>query len=335
MLYIFYGQDSFSLREEVGRLRASLGLNEDGAASITALDGSRTSPEEVLTACQTLPFLGEQRLVIVEGLLGRFNPPARAAGGTRRQDSPSALARWQPLVEQVGNLPPGSSILLLDREVAAGNPLFVTLRPKAQSVREFRPLSARDVPGWISTRARAMKLEISPGAVRLLADLVGNDLWTLASELEKLATYTAGRAITEADVRELVASVREASIFALIDAVIARRPSVSLKLLRQLLATGTEPLQLLVMLARQYRLVLLAKELMATGLSPSAVAQRLSITSEFQMKKVIEQAGGYTLPALEAAYRRLLDTDVAIKRGLHSGDLALELLVSDLAGGGR
>ena len=71
-----------------------------------------------------------------------------------------------------------------------------------------------------------------------MSDLVGNDLWTLEQELEKLSLYASGRRIEESDVEELVAQVREASVFAAVDAMIDGRPGVALRLLRQLRQTG-------------------------------------------------------------------------------------------------
>ncbi|MCJ7831145.1 MAG: DNA polymerase III subunit delta, partial [Dehalococcoidia bacterium] len=72
MLYIYHGEDEFSLREELAALKA--GLDSDGmlASNTSQLDGGRLQPAELLAPCSTIPFLGSHRLVIVEGLLGRF-----------------------------------------------------------------------------------------------------------------------------------------------------------------------------------------------------------------------------------------------------------------------
>ncbi|GAG25546.1 unnamed protein product, partial [marine sediment metagenome] len=44
-----------------------------------------------------------------------------------------------------------------------------------------------------------------------------------------------------------------------------------------------------------------------------------------------DQAQRYSLARLKAAYRRLLEADVGVKRGHYDEELALELLVHDLA----
>jgi DNA polymerase III delta subunit len=45
---------------------------------------------------------------------------------------------------------------------------------------------------------------------------------------------------------------------------------------------------------------------------------------------VVEQASRYQPDQLESAYRRLLETDVAVKTGVMDVDTALELLIVDL-----
>jgi len=125
--------------------------------------------------------------------------------------------------------------------------------------------------------------------------------------------------------------VRQVNIFAMVDAVVERRAPVALRLLRQQVADGAESGYLLAMVVRQYRLIIQAKELGLSGLTAQEIGQRLGIGSDFVLQRVLEQADRYSLSRLKKAYRRLLDADVAVKRGRYNEELALELLVHDLA----
>jgi DNA polymerase-3 subunit delta len=176
-----------------------------------------------------------------------------------------------------------------------------------------------------------MGLALSPSAVALLADLIGNDLRALSQELEKLGTYAQGRPITEDDVRLLVSASREASVLAMVDAVVEGRSGVAIRLLEQLQNEGAAPTYLLNMITRQYRHLIMAKELLLARLSAEEISHRLGIASDFALRKVLEQAARYSLPPLEAAYRRLLEADAAIKRGIYGDELALELLLEELS----
>ena len=331
VLYILHGRDDFSCREELGRIKAS--LDSDGMLGINTevLDGREVTPEQLTAICDTVPFLASHRLVVVEGLLKRFEAPDRPRRGARAQRGPAPdLERWLGLAEYVQRLPASTTLILLDDELSSDNPLFQALRAHAEVI-EFRVLKAGAVLQWILDRAQGRELDISPAAARLLADLVGDKLWVLASELDKLAAYAQGRRIEGADVKALVHQVRQVNIFAMVDAVVERRAPVALRLLRQQVADGTDSGYLLAMVVRQYRLMIQAKELGLSGLTTQEIGQRLGIGSDFVLQRVLEQADRYSLSRLKKAYRRLLDADVAVKRGRYNEELALELLVHDLA----
>ena len=328
MLHVFFGKDSFSLRERLDELRSS--LDDDGmlASSTVVLDGRRTSLAEVTAICDTVPFLAAHRLVIVEGLLARL---AGAGRGRRRGGrGPSAeTAAWLPLADYVDRMPPSTHLVLIDGEVQGENPLRDALKGKGE-VHEFRPLSPRAVPDWVRSRARSLGLTLSPGAVRLLADFVGNDLWALAGELEKLSIYAGGRPVGEEEVRALVTAVRETSVFPLVDAIVEGRPAAAVRLLRQLLRQESGVPYILAMIQRQLRHLAVAREMVDAGASSRRIGEALRLR-DFALDKLLEQAPRYSPQRLRAAFRRLLEADLQIKRGIYHDELALELLVHDLA----
>jgi DNA polymerase-3 subunit delta len=332
MLYILHGRDDFSRREELGRIKASLDADGMLATNTDVLDGREVTLEQLTAVCSTVPFLGSHRLVVVEGLLGRFESsdrPRRGGGRPRRGPGPE-LERWKALAECVQSLPESTTLVFLDDELSAGNPLLDALRPHAEVI-EFRDLKPGAVLQWVMERAQRQGVDISPTAAKLLAELVGNKLWILASELDKLTAYAHGRRIEGADVKALVSAARDVNVFAMVDAVVEKRAPLALRLLRQQVAQGIESGYLLAMVVRQYRLIIQAKELSQSGVTTQEIGQRLGIGSDFVLHRVLDQADRYSLSRLKAAYRRLLEADESVKRGRYNEELALELLIHDLA----
>ncbi len=327
VLYVLFGKDSFSLRERLDGLRSS--LDDDGmlASSTTVLDGRKTSLAEVRAACDTVPFMSTNRLVIVEGLLSRL---AGAGRGRRRGGEPTEdAAAWLPLADYAGGMPPSTHLVLIDGEIKGRNPLLDALKGKGE-VREFRPLNQRAVPDWIRRRAQPLDLKLSAGAVRLLAEFVGNDLWTLSGELEKLSVYAAGKPIGEEEVRALVTAVRETAIFPLVDAIVEARPAAAVRLLRQMFRQGSVAPYIIVMIQRQFRHLAIAREMLDAGESGRRIGDATRL-HDFALERLLEQAPAYTMARLKAAFQRLLEADLHIKRGIYDDELALELLVQDLA----
>ncbi len=64
MLLLFHGPDEFSAHEELAALRASGGFDFNQQTFY----GEDSDPAEIVALCDTLPFLTERRLVVVEGL---------------------------------------------------------------------------------------------------------------------------------------------------------------------------------------------------------------------------------------------------------------------------
>lgn len=331
MITVFYGKDSFSAHEALEAIKAELGTSGALGDSTDRIDGASARPDELLALCRTTPFLSAKRLVVVHGLLVRFETTGRRG---RRKDS--GLGPWEAFVDGLRELPETTALVFLDGEIGAQNPLLRALSPLAQ-VHEFKPLKQNEVAMWIRRRADRYGLALEARAVATLAQLVGSDLWTLDNELQKLATYADGQPVSEDDVRSLVSLAREPNVFDMVDAVVEGRAKDAAELLQRLLAEGESPQGLLALIARQYRLLLLTKELLNQRVRAPEIAARLRLPP-FVAQRLLKQAPAHTVERLRQAYRRLLEADLSVKRGVYDDETALELLVVELAeraGSGR
>jgi DNA polymerase-3 subunit delta len=222
--------------------------------------------------------------------------------------------------------------VLLGGRVKASNPLLRELASIAKT--KFFPLLKQNQLGaWIERRVAAWGKGggISRKAVDLMVRLVGSDLWTMANEINKLVLFTAGRAIEEADVRAVVSSVQDAGVFNMVDAIIESRVASAQQLLQQLFNQGMEPAHILVMLARQVRIIFQVKEMRDSGRSRGDIQSRLGLTSDFVLRKAWEQADRYSPARLKEVYHKLLDADIAIKTGKYgSPELVLDILIAEL-----
>ena len=167
-------------------------------------------------------------------------------------------------------------------------------------------------------------------AINLLIRFVGNDLWIMASEVDKLALFTGGRRIEEADVRAVVSYAQEANVFAMVDAILESRAGAAQELLQQLLRQGAAPAQLLVMLSRQVRIIFQIREMRGRKESRADIQSKLGLTSDFVLRKAWDQADRYSPARLHEVYHRLLETDLSIKTGKLEGELALNILIAEL-----
>lgn len=345
------GSDEFSAAEELARIRASgdFGYNEE------LFQGETADLTAIRVACETMPFLAEQRLVVVEGLpkpsrrkgkSGDDDPdvgeetsepttaepsPAPAARGKRGKKAATAaltpLAFAKGLAEMVSTLPETTLLVVcVPEELKADHPLAQTARKSGKSLVFTKPKGAQ-LNEWVTKRARAQQRRISPDAARLLVDSLGDDLRMLANEIDKLCTYVgAGGEIDAQAVRMLTPVARQSKVFDLTNALARRDTSAAVALLHDLLAQGESPLGIVALTAFQTRSLIQVKLLAERGLSAYQIASTAGM-APFVVEKSLPLVRRFTLAQLEAAHRALLAIDTSLKRSRMTPELALDLLV--------
>jgi len=331
LLHILIGENDFSLRQALEEIKKSIGDPASLMSNTTVLEGAKVTPEQLRSACETVPFLADKRLVVVEGLLERFAPKGR--GKKKKSSRPSDSSQdFQPLVESVKEMPPFTELVIIGGDVKSSNPLLLGLASLAK-IRRFPMLKQDGLRSWVKQRVTqaGQGSGISEKAVSLIVGLVGNDLWTLANEIDKLVLFTEGSAIEEADVRAVVSHAREASIFTMVDAIMESRVSLAQELLQQLFQQGMTPAQILVMLARQARIIFQVRDMRDRGVSRGAIQNKLGLTNDFVWRKAWDQADKYSPARLNEVYHKLLEADIAVKTGKYGDpELVLDILVAEL-----
>jgi DNA polymerase-3 subunit delta len=329
LLYILRGEDDYSRRQALNEILKSASDSLSAGSNVTYIDGASVTTNELMMACQTVPFLSDKRVVVVSHLLDRFEPKEKAAGSKKSAKSDEGTKEWQQFAEIGKSLPDTTILVFIDDAISNKNLLFPVISENAK-VMAFPPISNREIPQWIRRKVEHSGGKISVQASEYMAKMVGNELWTLSNELDKLLAYTGGRPIEEQDIKTLVTHAQETSIFALLDAIMDGRTNAAQELLAQAMTNGMSPSYILTMLARQIRLAILMKELTAQNKARSEIQSKLAL-ADFPFQKTEEQAAKYSLEQLKEFYSRLLETDIAIKTGKYDEELALTILVAEMS----
>ena len=328
MFYLYYGDDEFSREEALTALKEAVGPEDLRDINVTELDGREATLDQVIALSSTVPFMTPRRLVAVRRLVSRFES-RRASGGSVGREPPDDASSWDRMVGYVAELPESTDLVLVDGRLSPSNSLLKKLQTVA-TTRTFPIPAGNQLRSWIRDRAVQKEVQIEPEAIEALADLIGGDLRVINGELDKLALYAHDRSITEDDVEALVSYAREASIFVAVDAVVEGRPEVALRALRSLLDSGQSPTYLMAMLARQIRLLLVAKDLKERGFSGPEIGRRLRLIG-YPLQKTLDQETMFTAEGLVEVHRMLVETDLNTKTGVMEEEPAIELLVTELA----
>ncbi len=329
--HLLYG-DSYLVPRALARLEEAEETRDLFESNRHRLRGNQIDQAELLSVCFALPFMDGKRMVLVEGLLDTFEGRRTGRGRQRSGGAAStALGGWGGLAASIPEMPESTVLVFTDGILASGNPLLRSLTPVAQ-VQSLPTPNGERLARWVKSSVEEKGGSISPAAIGSLADMVGQDLWAMDREIEKLCLYTGGQRIEEEHVTDMVHQAREASIFTAVDAMIDGHQRIALQLLQQLRQDGRDASYVVAMVERQLRLLALARDAMDEGVRQGDLGRRIGVTNDFVLRKTVDQARRHTFADIAYRYERLLEADLAIKTGRMEPDLALELLAADQPG---
>jgi len=330
IVYILRGDDRQAIEERLADLYHKTGDPDMAEMNTTRLDGKTTSLNDLRAAALAMPFLANRRLVILEDAL-----QLNAAKGRGREEFLALLDSLPQSTGLVLVIPDSQRYKKRQRywEILGEDHWLMAWSRKAGSrayvVNCLLP-SESNMPGWIRKKVGEMGGNITSQGAEMLADYVGTNTQRAVQEINKLLTYVNyERSVDEKDVEKLTVQERRADIFDMVDAIGKRDGRTALDLLR-LLSEEMDFSRLFGMIVRQFRLLLQTREILDEGGSKSVVAKKLH-QQYFVVEKLVEQAASFDLRMLEGIYHQLLEIDLNAKTGQMELDIALDVLIAQLA----
>ncbi|HXL79696.1 MAG TPA: DNA polymerase III subunit delta [Pyrinomonadaceae bacterium] len=315
-LYLLAGCETY-LREAAARkitetaLAGTL-LREFNESSFSLLSDSATA---AISIAQQLPMMSERIVVRI-----------RDFGKLREAD--------EEIIIRYLNAPSPSSVVIfiaddLDKRKKLTRTLLSTC-----TVIDFSAVKDAEAKAWARNRLRDLKTSADDRVLGEIIRLVGTDLQTLNSELEKLAAAAIEtRTITMQMVDDLIGHSRELSNFELGDQLIAGDRPRALMTLHHLLEDNVAPVMLIGLIASNYHRLALAKELMKHGRKDEA--SRLVYGSYEKKDAFFNTLQRYDAAGIARDIKLIADADLAVKTSLAGGGpkgakLQLEMLICAL-----
>ena len=156
---------------------------------------------------------------------------------------------------------------------------------------------------------------------------VGTNIDNVKNELDKLIIFKMeDKNITSADIDKLMIPALEDEIFALTDAVIKSDVKKSLELLEEFLNKNYDEMQIIILLASQFRFMYQVKRLSNKNMPPDAITKELS-ANPYRVKITIKNSYYYNETELLSYLKKLADLDKNIKLGKIDKNLGLQLFL--------
>ncbi len=309
-IYLLTGPEAY-LRSRYLKSLCDAAVPADDTMNRTLFEGKDIREGEIIDLAETMPFFAERRLIVVRDS-GFFKGGADA------------------LSDYAASLPDYLVLVFSEDEADKRSRLYKAVK-KYGRVTEFPVQDAERLRTWLAGVIGKAGKKMTRRSADLFLNSVGNDMGRLDREIDKLISYVGVREeITESDIAALTTPEIENRIFDMISAVAAGEKDRAIALYADLLALKEPPMRILILIERQYRQMLLIKEMRREGSPESEMAEILKLPP-FVVRKMLALVRQSDAERLRARAELCLKMEEDVKNGRISDRLSVELLLIALA----
>ena len=294
-VYLIYGTEDLRLSQALERLRKRVGEAAALDFNSDSFEGASANADDVVAACNTLPFLSERRLVVVKSV------DRMAKSG---QDTLAAYAAD----------PSPTTVLVLTAAKLAKNTRLFKAVDKLGGAAEYAAPKKPDYPREIQQMFAERGKRIDLDAAELLVAAVGYDLRRLNAEADKAIAYVGTRPeVTRADIEQVASTTATSSIFELSDALANRDAHTALRLLADLLGDGESVFGIHAMALRTVRDLIAARSSIDAGRGGLSDIAKAIGRPDWMVRNLPRQARGFTSAELVDALRSAAEAEAQMK----------------------
>lgn len=305
--YLIYGPDRSIINNELNKVIKELKIND-----IIKYDMTNSNLLDVIEDASTVGLFSTNKIIILDDCY------FLSANKT--------IDNIEELEQYLEKYNPNNYCIFISyaEKVDTRKKIYKLLKNKAKIIEQVK-IDDDYLINYVKEELKKEQYKIEN--INYFLNKVGKNLHNVKNELNKLMMYKLDtKSITNEDIDKISVKSIEEEIFALTDAVIAKNTSVSLNLLEEFLKKDYEEIQIIMLLASQFRFLFQVKRLLNKGKSESEIAKILE-ANPYRIKFTIKKLYSYTETMLLDYIQKLAKIDHDIKLGLINKKLALELFI--------
>ncbi|MBT7552874.1 DNA polymerase III subunit delta [bacterium] len=317
MIFFFYGEDSFRAKNKIDAIKDKFQTTVDQAGhNIESLDGDNMVIDDFFKAVTATGFLASKKLIVIKNIF----------------DNKKLSSLQDELIKYLDKQKdtPDENYLIFwqTSKPDLRTKLYKALK-KFKYVEEFNKLSPDKLNTWIDKKCQAQNKKIQAAARQLLLAFVGNNLWQLNQEINKLSHFSQSTEIILQDVKDIVQAKADDNIFNLVDALGKKDKARALQLLEDQMNSGVSGLYILTMITSQFRNLIKVKILSKKINNSFAIAQTLKMHN-FVASKSLAMSRLYSLDELKNIHQALLSMDAKFKTGQGKEKILFTQMIENL-----
>ncbi|MBO6240250.1 MAG: DNA polymerase III subunit delta [Butyrivibrio sp.] len=304
--YLIYGDEAYLRLQNRDKLVKALG-GDSSSMNFTRYEGDQINPAEVIDMAETMPFLSDKRVILIEN------------SGFFKNGCPLLADYLKSKIET-------TYFIFIEKEVDKRKDIFKAVS-KIGLEMNCDTQDEDTLKRWIAGKLSAEGKKITSRAATFFLERVGTDMSNISTEIEKLVCYCMDREeVTEEDINAVCAGWLTSRIFAMTDAIASQEQKKAIDLYYDLLALKEPPAKILALITRQFNIMLQVKEMSSNHKDRAQIASGAGI-APFLVGKYENWARGYTFEQLRDALELCASNDEAVKTGKLDYVISVEMVI--------
>ncbi|MEN8078177.1 DNA polymerase III subunit delta [Clostridioides difficile] len=317
--YVFCGLDEELIKISVESIINKVVEKDFLDLNFIKLDGLTTTFDEIENACETMPFFGEKKVVLVY-----------RANFLKEKPEKDGAKTYTDILKYIKDLPQHTVLIMYylfndKRDTPKKNKKLATLDKYVKVVhcdKLKKDKYYKKIEDLFKEKGRAIgKIQL-----RYFADKVQNNFDIIKREIDKLDCYAIGREITKEDIDKLIQNKSEDDIFDLVEYISTRKVEKALDLLDELLFKADQHMLIISSIGNHFKRLYEIKIYLTKGKRIDFFISKYRLP-QFVCEKLINQASKFNLKQLSELIKVCVDTEIKLKSSSSEKQMEMELML--------
>ena len=324
MIIFLYGADTYRSSAQLSMLKKKFTSERaQSNLNISTLSAYGLKIEKFRQAILSSGLFSEKRMIIIENIF-------------KKNATSSIDELIHGIIDIIKNIREDKNNILIfkeeeikEKELSKIQKKLLDSLKKEKFYSEFRPLTKDEIKIWVEKFIKQNNLTIENQAIDYIINALGNNLWAIKNELNKLIAQPTKNQVQLKDIKDMIQPTIEQNIWNLINAFGQKNKKLASQLLLEQMEAGITTDYLISMLNYQYKIIIRIKSYLqgkSGHISSQQVAKDLSLLP-FVCQKALQQQQNYELKELKKIYQQLLKIDILKKTRQINAEILLNLLI--------
>ncbi|MEN8252332.1 MAG: DNA polymerase III subunit delta [Patescibacteria group bacterium] len=311
MFLFFYGEETYISSQNIKQLKKRfLEKNPTGGGLVEFDCDSECNIEKISNSFGEQNLFAEKKLIIIKNFFANTKAPEQ-----------------KELVETMKREIDDVVVFVEEGKVRKNTTLFKWLVEKSAKTQENNTLEEKQLENWIAEEVKTIGGKIEKDAIEKLILFIGNDLWRLTGEIQKLVCYKKNKNIIAEDVEKIVHGKIDSNMFEMIEAIGFKDKGKAIMLLNKQISAGEEIFHIFGMYAYQVRTLLSVGSMMEEGSGDKNVIAKTVKLHPFVVQKSMTMVRNLSFEKVKKMHKDLTQMDFDIKQGNCDAETAMNLFV--------